>query len=57
MGLKKLGDVNIVRNFIFVLPRRKYANIIIIIHNTGDLSMMTMEIVISNMEGTRSMMV
>lgn len=37
IGLTKLGDVDIVRNIIFVLPY-KYVSIIIILHNMEDLS-------------------
>ena len=46
IGLTKLGDADIVRKIIFVLPQKKYASIITILHNMEDLSTMTPSIVI-----------
>jgi hypothetical protein len=40
IGLIKLGDVDIVRKNISVLPHIKYENIITIFHNMKDLSWM-----------------
>ena len=41
IGLTKLDDADIVRKIIFVLPQKKYASIITILHNLEDLSTMT----------------
>ena len=38
IGLTKLGDADIVRKIISVLPQKKYASIIIILHNMENLS-------------------
>jgi hypothetical protein len=46
IGLTKLGDMDIVRKIISVLPQKKYASIITILHNLKDLSTMTLAIVI-----------
>jgi hypothetical protein len=46
IGLTKLGDVDIMRKIISVLPQKKYASIITILHNLEDLSTMTPAIVI-----------
>ena len=46
IGLTKLGDADIMRKIIFVLPQRKYASIITILHNMEDLSTMTPAIVV-----------
>jgi hypothetical protein len=46
IGINKLGDVNIVRNIIFLLPQQRYGSIISILHNMEDLSTMTPTIVI-----------
>jgi hypothetical protein len=46
IGLIKLGDANIVRKIISMLPQKKYASIITILHNMEDLSTMTTTIVI-----------
>jgi hypothetical protein len=46
IGLTKLGDADIVRKIISVLPQKKYASIITILHNLEDLSTMTPAIVI-----------
>jgi hypothetical protein len=43
--LTKLGDANIVRKIILVLPHSKYESIITILHNMEDLSKMTLAIV------------
>jgi hypothetical protein len=41
IGINKLGDVNIVRKIISVLPQQKYGSIITILHNMENLSKMT----------------
>jgi hypothetical protein len=41
IGINKLGDVDIVRKIISLLPQQKYGNIITILHNMEDLSQMT----------------
>ena len=46
IGLTKLDDANIVRKIIFVLPQKKYASIITILHIMEDLSTMTPDVVI-----------
>ena len=46
IGLTELGDANIMRKIISVLPQKKYASIITILHNMDDLSTMTPAIVI-----------
>ena len=46
IGLTKLGDADIMRKIISVLPQKKYASIITILHNMEDLSTMTPAIVI-----------
>ena len=46
IGLTKLDDADIVRKIISVLPQKKYASIITILHNMEDLSTMTPAIVI-----------
>ena len=46
IGLTKLDDADIVRKIISVLPQKKYASIITILHNMEDLSTMTLGIVI-----------
>jgi hypothetical protein len=46
IGINKLGDANIVRKIISLLPQRKYGSIITILHNLEDLSQMTPTIVI-----------
>ena len=45
--LTKLGDADIVRKIISVLPQKKYASIVTILHNMENLSTMTPTIVIS----------
>jgi hypothetical protein len=45
-GINKLGDANIVRNIISLLPQQRYGSIITILHNMKDLSTMTPTIVI-----------
>ena len=47
IGLTKLDDADIVRKIISMLPQKKYASIITILHNMEDLSTMTPTIVIS----------
>jgi hypothetical protein len=46
IDINKLGDADIMRNIISLLPQRRYGSIIIILHNMGDLSTMTPTIVI-----------
>jgi hypothetical protein len=45
-GINKLGDADIVRKIISLLPQQKYESIITILHNMEDLSQMTPTIVI-----------
>ena len=49
IGLLKLDDADIVRKIISVLPQKKYASIITILHNMEDLSNMTPGIVIGKL--------
>jgi hypothetical protein len=46
IGINKLGDVDIVRKIISVLPQQRYGSIITILHNMEDLSTITPTIVI-----------
>jgi hypothetical protein len=46
IGINKLGDVDIVRKIIFLLPQQRYGSIITILHNMEDLSTMTPTIVL-----------
>jgi hypothetical protein len=46
IGINKLGDVDIVRKIISLLPQQRYRSIITILHNMEDLSTMTPTIVI-----------
>jgi hypothetical protein len=46
IGINKLGDVDIVRKIISLLPQRKYGSIITILCNLEDLSQMTSTIII-----------
>jgi hypothetical protein len=46
IGINKLGDVDIVRKIISLLPQQKYGSIITILRNMEDLSTMTLTIVI-----------
>jgi hypothetical protein len=46
IGINKLGDADIVRKIISLLPQRRYGSIITILHNMEDLSNMTPTIVI-----------
>jgi hypothetical protein len=41
IGINKLGDADIVRKIISLLPQQRYGSIITILHNMEDLSMMT----------------
>jgi hypothetical protein len=41
IGINKLGDANIVRKIISLLPQQRYGSIITILHNMEDLSQMT----------------
>jgi hypothetical protein len=44
--INKLGDADIVRKIISLLPKKKYGSITTILHNMEDLSQMTSTIVI-----------
>jgi hypothetical protein len=44
--INKLGDADIVRKIISLLPQQRYGSIITILHNLEDLSQMTLTIVI-----------
>jgi hypothetical protein len=46
IGINKLGDADIVRKIISLLPKQRYGSIITILYNMEDLSTMTLEIVI-----------
>jgi hypothetical protein len=46
IGINKLGDADIVRKIISLLPQQRYGSIITIIYNMEDLSIMTLTIVI-----------
>jgi ABC-type multidrug transport system ATPase subunit len=46
IGINKLGDVDIVRKIISLLPEQRYGSIVTILHNMEDLSTMTPTIVI-----------
>jgi hypothetical protein len=46
IGINKLGDADIVRKIISMLPQQRYGSIITILHNMEDLSTMTPTIVI-----------
>jgi hypothetical protein len=46
IGINKLGDVDIVRKIISLLPQQRYGSFITILHNIEDLSIMTPTIVI-----------
>jgi hypothetical protein len=46
IGINKLGDADIVRKIISLLPQQKYGSIITILHNMEDLGQMTPTIVI-----------
>jgi hypothetical protein len=41
IGINKLGDVDIMRKIISLLPQQRYGSIITILHNMEDLSTMT----------------
>jgi hypothetical protein len=41
IGINRLGDVDIVRKIISLLPQQKYGSIVTILHNLEDLSQMT----------------
>ena len=49
IGVTKLGDADTMRKIISVLPQKKYASIITILHNMEDLSNMTPSIVIGKL--------
>jgi hypothetical protein len=46
IGINKLGDADIVRKIISLLPEQRYGSIITILHNMEDLSTMILIIVI-----------
>jgi hypothetical protein len=46
IGINKLGDADILRKIISLLPQQRYGSIITILHNMEDLSTMTITIVI-----------
>jgi hypothetical protein len=46
IGINKIGDADIVRKIISLLPQQRYGSIITILHNMEDLSTMTSTIVI-----------
>jgi hypothetical protein len=46
IGINKIGDADIVRKIISLLPQQKYGSVITILHNMDDLSQMTSTIVI-----------
>jgi hypothetical protein len=46
ISINKLGDANIVRKIISLLPQQRYGSIITILHNMEDMSTMTPTIVI-----------
>jgi hypothetical protein len=46
IGINKLGDADIVRKVISLLPQQRYESIISILHNLEELSQMTPTIVI-----------
>jgi hypothetical protein len=46
IGINKLGDADIVRKIISLLPQQRYESIITVLHNMEDLSQMTPTIVI-----------
>jgi hypothetical protein len=46
IGINKLGDADIVRKIISLLPQQRYGSIITILHNMEDLGTMTLTIVI-----------
>jgi hypothetical protein len=46
IGINRLGDADIVRKIISLLPQQRYGSIITILHNMEDLSTMTPTIVI-----------
>jgi hypothetical protein len=46
IGINKLGDANIARKIISLLPQQRYGSIITILYNMEDLSTMTPTIVV-----------
>jgi hypothetical protein len=50
IGINKLGDADIVRNIISLLPQQRCGSIITILHNMEDLSTMTTTIVMGKIE-------
>lgn len=46
IGISKLGDVNVVRKTISMLPQDKHASIITILHNMEDLNIITLGLMI-----------
>jgi hypothetical protein len=46
IGINKLGDADIMRKIISLLPQQRYGSIITILHNMEDLSQMILTTVI-----------
>jgi hypothetical protein len=44
IGINKIGDVDIVRKIISLLPQQRYESIITILHNMEDMSTMTQQL-------------
>jgi hypothetical protein len=58
IGINKIGDADIVRKIISLLPQQRYGSIISILHNIEDLNQMTPTIVmgkIATFEMSRKM--
>jgi hypothetical protein len=53
IGINNLGDADIVRKIISLLPQQRYGSIITIIHNMEDLSTMTLTIMIEKLRHLR----
>jgi hypothetical protein len=53
IGINKLGDADIVRKIMSLLPQQRYGSIITILHNMEDLSTMTPTIVIGKLRHLR----
>jgi hypothetical protein len=47
IGINKLGDADILRKIISLLPQQKYESIITILHNLEDLNQMTLTRVVN----------
>jgi hypothetical protein len=53
IDINKLGDADIVRKIVYLLPQQRYGSIITILHNMEDLSTMTPTIVIGKLRHLR----